>query len=152
SRMTKIVFKHGGTLDKFMGDAVMAFFGNPIFFPDHAKRAVQMALEMKTEMELLCAKWKSEGKESEVGIGMGINTGEVVVGNLGSNEFFDYTVIGDAVNLACRLEAMAKKGQIIISETTYQEVKDFFKIEKLEPVVVKGKTQLVQIYEVIAEL
>jgi adenylate cyclase len=152
SHMTKIVFKHGGTLDKFMGDAVMAFFGNPIFFADHPKRAVQMALEMKKEMEVLCAKWKSEGKESEVGIGMGINTGEVVVGNLGSNEFFDYTVIGDAVNLACRLEAMAKKGQIIVSESTYQEVKDYFKIEKLEPVMVKGKTQLVQIYEVISEL
>lgn len=150
SRMTRIVFKHGGTLDKFMGDAIMCFFGNPIFFPDHPKRAVEMALEMKEEMQKLKQEWKDKGRESSFDVGMGINTGEVVVGNLGSEEFFDYTVIGDDVNLACRLESNAKRGQIIISEIVYQEVKDFFEILKLDPITVKGKAKPVQIYEVLS--
>ncbi|HSP05525.1 MAG TPA: adenylate/guanylate cyclase domain-containing protein [Acidobacteriota bacterium] len=148
SRMTRIVFKHGGTLDKFIGDALMAFFGNPIYFEDHSRRAVAMAREMRIEMQDLKQKWAAEGKENSFDIGMGINTGDVVVGNLGSADFFDYTVIGDEVNLACRLESIAARGQIIISENTYREVKDFFEIHKLEPVMVKGKSQPVQIYEV----
>ncbi len=149
SRMTKIVFKHGGTLDKFMGDAIMAFFGNPIYFPDHARRAVEMAIEMREAMKELKADWARRGKDYPVAVGMGINTGEVIVGNLGSEEFFDYTVIGDDVNLACRLESIAKGGQIILSSATYEEVKDQFELRKLEPVVVKGKSQPVQIYEVV---
>lgn len=148
SRMTRIVFKHGGTLDKFIGDALMAFFGNPIYFEDHARRAVAMAIEMRSEMQELKRKWAVEGKENSFDIGMGINTGDVVVGNLGSADFFDYTVIGDEVNLASRLESIASRGQILISENTYREVKDFFEIKKLEPVMVKGKSQPIQIYEV----
>ncbi len=149
SCMTRIVFKHGGTLDKFIGDSVMAFFGNPVYFDNHAERAVLMALEMKEEMERLKSKWASEGKNHLFDIGMGINTGEVVVGNLGSTDFFDYTVIGDEVNLACRIESVAKRGQVLISSTTYEEIKDKFEIIQLEPVQLKGKSQPVQIYEVI---
>lgn len=150
SRMTRIVFKHGGTLDKFIGDALMAFFGNPIYFEDHAHRAVAMALEMKAEMVELKNKWAAEGKENSFDIGMGINTGDVVVGNLGSADFFDYTVIGDEVNLACRLESVAARSQILISESTCKEVKDSFEIKMLEPVMVKGKSHPVQIYEVLS--
>jgi adenylate cyclase len=149
SRMTKIVFLHGGTLDKFMGDAIMAFFGNPIYFADHARRAVGMALEMREEMKRLKADWKRQGREYPVDIGMGINTGEVVVGNLGSDDFFDYTVIGDDVNLACRLEAIAKGGQIIMSAATHAEVQNDFEFHKLEPVTVKGKSHPIEIYEVV---
>jgi len=149
SCMTRIVFKHGGTLDKFIGDAVMAFFGNPVYFENHAERAVLMALEMKEEMERLKSKWTSEGKNHSFDIGMGINTGDVVVGNLGSTDFFDYTVIGDEVNLACRIESVAKRGQVLISTATYEEVKDKFEIVQLEPVQLKGKSQPVEIYEVL---
>lgn len=147
-RMTKIVFNHRGTLDKFMGDAIMAFFGNPVYFADHAKEAVEMALDMREEMGRMLQYWKDHGKEYNIGIGMGVNTGEVVVGNLGSSDFFDYTVIGDDVNLACRLEAIAKAGQILISQPTYEEIKEHFEVNRLEPVMVKGKSQPVQIYEV----
>jgi adenylate cyclase len=150
-RMTKIVFKHRGTLDKFMGDAIMAFFGNPVYFADHAKAAVEMALDMREEMGRMLQYWKEHGKEYSIGIGMGINTGEVVVGNLGSSDFFDYTVIGDNVNLACRLEAIANAGQILISQSTYEEIKDYFEVNRLEPVMVKGKSQPVQIYEVMGK-
>lgn len=148
-RMTKVVFKHRGTLDKFMGDAIMAFFGNPLHFPDHAREAVDMAIDMRDEMDAMLQFWKNQGKEYTFGIGMGVNTGEVVVGNLGSDDFFDYTVIGDDVNLACRLESIAKKSQILISASTYEEVKDFFEVNQLEPVTVKGKSKPVQVYEVI---
>lgn len=151
SRMTQIVFRHGGTLDKFIGDALMAFFGNPIYFEDHARRAVAMALDMRSEMQELKQKWAAEGKENSFDIGMGINTGDVIVGNLGSSDFFDYTVIGDEVNLACRLESIAARSQILISESTYREVKDYFEIRKLEPVMVKGKSHPVQIYEVLSK-
>jgi adenylate cyclase len=149
SRMTRIVFAHGGTLDKFMGDAVMAFFGNPLYFPGHAKEAVAMALDMKEEMERLLKEREAAGQEASFGIGMGINTGEVVVGNLGSNEFVDYTVIGDDVNLACRLESVAGKGQILISASTYEEIKNDFEVVRLEPVTVKGKSRPVDVYEVL---
>ncbi len=152
SCMTRIVFKHGGTLDKFIGDAVMAFFGNPVFFENHAERAVVMALEMKEEMERLKLKWTSEGKNHSFDIGMGINTGEVIVGNLGSTDFFDYTVIGDEVNLACRIESVAKRGQVLIGASTFEEVKDKFEVVQLEPVQLKGKSQPVQIYEVIRRM
>ena len=152
SRMTLIVFKHKGTLDKFMGDAIMAFFGNPVFFLNHAEEAVNMALEMREEMQKLKMEWSRQGREASFDIGMGINTGEVVVGNLGSKEFFDYTVIGDEVNLACRLESIAKRGQIIISTSTYEEVKGKFETRRLDPVTVKGKSQPIEIYEVTARI
>lgn len=150
TRMTRIVFKHGGTLDKFMGDCIMAFFGNPLPLQDHARRAVSMSLEMREEMKALKEKWTSEGKASSFEIGIGINTGEVVVGNLGSDDFFDYTVIGDVVNLANRIESIAKPGQIIISAETFDEVRDYFEVAKLPPVTVKGKSQPVEIYEVLS--
>ncbi|HEY5038973.1 MAG TPA: adenylate/guanylate cyclase domain-containing protein, partial [bacterium] len=100
--MTRIIFKYEGTLDKFMGDAIMAVYGAPIDMPDHAERAVLSAIEMSEKMKELQAKWKMEGKR-EVNIGIGINTGEAVVGNIGSNERMEYTAIGDNVNLTQRL-------------------------------------------------
>ncbi len=148
SRMTKLVFKHGGTLDKFMGDCVMAFFGNPIPFPDHAKRAVEMALEMIHEIEALKKEWADRGKPHSLDVGIGISTGDVIVGNLGSAEFFDYTVVGDIVNLASRLQSNAQRGQILISASTYEEVKEFVKADPMEPLTVKGKSQPVEVFVV----
>ncbi|HEV8539644.1 MAG TPA: adenylate/guanylate cyclase domain-containing protein [Nitrospiraceae bacterium] len=148
TEMTRILFKHGGTLDKFMGDAVMAFFGNPEPQPDHALRAVLMALEMQECVTGLNQKWSAEGRRT-IGVGMGIDTGDVTVGNLGSKDFLDYTVIGDHVNLACRLEQNAKAGEIIITQATYDEVKHAVEVEPMEPVKVKGKAEPIPIYRVL---
>jgi adenylate cyclase len=148
TEMTGILFKHGGTLDKFMGDAIMAFFGNPQPQPDHARRAVLMALEMQEAMTRLNQKWTAEGRRT-IGVGMGINTGNVTVGNLGSRDFLNYTVIGDAVNLACRLEQNAKAGEIIITQATYDAVKDVVEVESMEPIRVKGKSEPIPIYRVV---
>ncbi|HVZ81743.1 MAG TPA: adenylate/guanylate cyclase domain-containing protein [bacterium] len=146
--MTAIIFKYEGTLDKFMGDAIMAVYGAPIDFPDHAERAVLAALEMSEKMKELQAKWRSEGKR-EVNIGIGINTGEVVVGNIGSNERMEYTAIGDNVNLTQRLESVAEKGQILISSATYEKVKHKVDAVMLDPIKVKGKAEKVVAYSVI---
>jgi len=148
TEMTRILFKYGGTLDKFMGDAVMAFFGNPEPQPDHAARAVRMALEMREAVKRLNQKWASEGRPA-IGVGMGINTGDVTVGNLGSPEFLDYTVIGDTVNLACRLEQNAKAGDILITQATCDEIKDTVEVERMEPIRVKGKSEPVAVYRVV---
>ncbi|TAJ06940.1 MAG: adenylate/guanylate cyclase domain-containing protein [Nitrospirae bacterium] len=151
TEMTRILFQHGGTLDKFMGDAVMAFFGNPEPQPDHALRAVLMALDMQEAIVQLNKKLEAEGRKT-IGVGMGINTGDVTVGNLGSKDFLDYTVIGDAVNLACRLEQNAKAGEIIITQATYDEVKHAVEVEQMEPIKVKGKAEPIPIYRVLRRI
>ena len=148
--MTQLVFKYNGTLDKFIGDALLAFFGDPVPYPDHALRAVKMALEMQQVINRLNQKWLSEGRHS-IAVGMGINTGVVIVGNMGSEEFVDYTVIGDEVNLACRLEENAKGGQILITQNTYDEIKDQIKVTPLEPILPKGKSKPILVYNVGAE-
>ena len=121
TEMTRIVIEEGGTLDKYIGDAVMAEFGAPIVYPDHALRGCRAALRMAAEVERLTAKWIAEGREP-FRIGLGVNTGNMVVGNLGSEQLFDYTVIGDEVNLGARLESLNKDYQtdkhIIISDGT----------------------------------
>jgi adenylate cyclase len=150
--MVEVVFKHEGTLDKFVGDEIMALFGAPIHYPDHAEKACLTALEMAAELERLCTQWRKEGREG-FEIGIGINTGDMVVGNLGSNQLFDYTVIGDNVNLGARLEAINKnfetKYHIIISDSTYQQVKEKALVRQLDSVMVKGKTKPVLIYELL---
>ncbi len=148
TEMTGILFKYEGTLDKFMGDAIMAFFGDPVPQPDQAQRAVLMALEMQEAIARLNQKLTAEGRRT-IGVGMGINTGDVTVGNLGSKDFLDYTVIGDAVNLACRLEQNAKAGDIIITQATYDEVRDVVEVEPMEPIRVKGKSEPIPIYRVL---
>jgi adenylate cyclase len=145
--MTSIIFKYEGTLDKFMGDAIMAIYGAPIDMPDHAERAVLAAVEMSVKMKELQNKWRAEGKR-EVNIGIGINTGEVVVGNIGSMERMEYTAIGDNVNLTQRLESVAEKGQILISSATYEKVKHKVRATMLDPIKVKGKTDKVIAYSV----
>jgi adenylate cyclase len=150
--MVDVVFKHEGTLDKFVGDEIMALFGAPIHYPDHAEKACLTALEMAAELERLRAQWRKEGREG-FEIGIGINTGDMVVGNLGSSQLFDYTVIGDNVNLGARLEAINKNFEtqyhIIISDSTYQQVKEKALVKSLDSVMVKGKTKPVLIYELL---
>ncbi len=145
--MTAIIFKYEGTLDKYMGDAIMAIWGAPIEMPDHAERAVLASIEMGETMKELQSKWRMEGKR-EVNIGIGINSGEVVVGNIGSNERLEYTAIGDNVNLTQRLESVAEKGQILISAATYERVKHKVNAQMLDPIKVKGKAEKVVAYSV----
>jgi adenylate cyclase len=150
--MSKIVVKHGGTIDKFMGDAIMALFGAPLDYPDHAGRACKTALEMKTVMKSLCKEWESQNRPS-LKIGVGINTGEVSVGNMGSDTLFDYTAIGDNVNLASRLEGLNKlyDTQIIISNATAQALEPGFILRELDRVRVKGRRQPVAIFELLGQ-
>jgi len=150
SQQVKIIFKYNGTLDKFVGDEVMAFFGAPgnQHLNNHALVAVRTAVEIQAKMAELQAQWVQEKRET-LQIGVGINTGEMVVGNMGSAERMDYTVIGDNVNLAARLCSAASKNEIIISEPTFALVADHVLVEKLEPISVKGKSKPVSIYRVI---
>ncbi|MFC2048665.1 CHASE2 domain-containing protein [Elusimicrobiota bacterium] len=147
TEMIDIIFKYNGTLDKFMGDAVMAFWGAPAAQEKHAELAVRAAWDMKKKVEELQEKWEKEGLR-KFGIGIGVNTGDAVVGNMGSSEFADYTIIGDNVNLAARLEQNAHSGQLILSASTYEEVKDFVIVEKMRPMRVKGKEKPLEVYEV----
>ncbi|MEW6040639.1 MAG: adenylate/guanylate cyclase domain-containing protein, partial [Elusimicrobiota bacterium] len=150
SAMTDIVFKHSGTLDKFIGDAIMAFWGAPIYSEDHAEKAVECALEMIDKLKELQEEWKRQNKPI-IDIGIGINTGEMVVGNLGSHQRMDYTVIGDNVNLGSRLEGLNKQyaTHIIISEATNEAIKHKFKSKSLGQVSVKGKEKPVTIFELL---
>jgi adenylate cyclase len=151
SEMAAIVKHAGGTLDKFIGDAVMAFWGEPVHHPDHADRAADCALAMQAATARLAARWVAEGKP-DIHIGVGINTAEVIVGNIGSVEHkLDYTVIGDGVNLASRLESANKEFHtgIIISEFTLAKLGDRFAVRALGDVTVKGKERPVAIFELL---
>jgi adenylate cyclase len=140
SKMTDIVFKHEGTLDKYVGDEIMATYNVPLDLEDHAVKAVQTAIEMQKTAQ-------SMGKELKYGIG--INTGEAIVGNIGSSKRLDYTVIGDSVNLGARLCGKAEPNQILISESTNNLVKEFIKTKSIGEIMVKGKEKPLRVYEVI---
>jgi adenylate cyclase len=149
SRMVHVVFEHRGTLDKFVGDAVMALFGAPLDDPEHAEHAVQAALAMLKELEELNRRWAAEGRPT-LAIGVGVNTGDMVAGNIGSETVMSYTVIGDAVNLGSRLESLNKQygTSVIVSDSTRERLKGRYDIRALGDVVVKGKSQPVAIFEV----
>jgi len=147
TEMVEIVFKHGGTLDKFMGDAIMALWGAPIAHEDDADRAMQAALEMQELLGELNQKWASEGRQ-QVNIGIGINFGEVFAGNIGSQQRLEYTVIGDAVNVASRLCSKARGGDIMVSEPLAAALKTPPPLEALEPIELKGKARAVPVYRV----
>jgi adenylate cyclase len=151
TEMTDIVLAHGGVVDKYIGDAIMAFWGAPLPEPEHAKRAVQAALAMRQRCEELRPRWKAE-YGPEVVARAGINTGQAVAGNMGSKHKFNYTVMGDMVNLASRLEGANKPyGTVLmISETTYAQVQDVVEVRELDLLAVKGKQKPVTVYEVLA--
>ena len=146
TEMVGIVFDHNGTLDKFMGDAIMALWGAPLSHEDDADRAIQAAIEMMQVLGDLNAKWESEGKP-HIEIGIGINFGDVFAGNIGSEQRMEYTVIGDAVNVASRLCSKAKAGQVIVSEPFYKALKNPPEVEALEPLELKGKSETVPVYQ-----
>jgi adenylate cyclase len=152
SEMTEIVFKHGGTVDKYIGDCIMALYNVPFEDPEHAVKAVRTGLEFQERTIAVSQRW-----EAKLGValrnGVGINTGEAVVGTLGSRQRLEYTAIGDTINLGSRLESITKeyKTNIIISESTYEHVKDHFVTKELGDVTVKGKTRPVKIYAVLPD-
>lgn len=148
TEMTDLIFENGGTLDKYLGDGIMAVFGAPLTKPDDALRAVKTAQEMQKALARLNQDWEAVGKRS-LKMGVGINTGPVTAGNIGSARRMDYTVIGDAVNLASRLCANAAGGQVLISESTYRNVETKLSARRLEPILVKGKETPVEIYEIV---
>ena len=147
-RMIEVLFKYEGTLDKFVGDEIMALFGAPVSHDDDPLRAVKTAIEMRDELAVFNEERLAAGL-TPIQVGMGINTGECVAGYLGSSQALDYTVIGDPVNVASRLCSVAKTDEIMISESTYEQVKDFVEVEERPPSVVKGKSKPLKNYNVL---
>ena len=150
--MVNTIVDNEGILDKFVGDEIMALFGTPVPLPNPALSACKTALQMRDRLTELQQKWREEGRE-DFEIGIGINTGPAVVGNLGSEQIFDYTAIGDTINLGARLEGINKEYKtakhIIISEFTLEKVQDLVETRYIDEVKVKGKNKAVKIYELI---
>ncbi len=148
-KMSEIIFKNQGTIDKFMGDSIMVLFGAPVQRLDDVERALTCAVEMQMAMSELNLMHKTQGMP-EMYMGIGINTGSVLAGTLGSEHYSEYTVIGDEVNLASRIEAFSLRGQVLISQSTYECCKDFVDISDPIDIHVKGKPQPVSLRELIA--
>jgi adenylate cyclase len=150
--MSSTILSNSGTVDKYIGDAIMAFWGAPNYIENHAVLACISALKCQNFLKELSEKWKNENQPM-FKTRIGLNTGEVTVGNVGYEERLNYTVLGDNVNLASRLEGLNKfyGTKIIISESTYEQAKDFIEVRKLDLVSVKGKSKGVYIYQLISE-
>lgn len=150
SEMTSIVLRNSGTLDKYVGDAVMAFWGAPLPLENHAYLACATAVAMQQRLDELREYWRSE-KDTDIYVRIGINTGDMIVGNIGGKDRFDYTVMGDNVNLASRLEGANKmyNTSIMISEATNDQVCDLFLTRELDIIVVKGKSKPIRVYELM---
>jgi adenylate cyclase len=142
--------REGGMLDKFIGDAIMAGFGVPVPHDDDVDRALRASIAMLTELRRWNVQRASEGR-APIDIGIGLNTDSVVSGNIGSKKRMDYTMIGDGVNLASRLESACKQygAHILVSELTYKKLRGTYRAREIDLVVVKGKTQPVAIYEIL---
>src|SRR5689334_5719310 len=147
SAMTDIIFAHGGTLDKYLGDGLMALFGAPTATPDDASNALNAAVAMQRRMLAINRELREEGFP-EIGVGMGMHTGEVVVGYIGSERRSEYTAIGDTVNTSSRLESNARGGEILISDATAQAAHSRYKLKSREPIMVKNRQQPVKLWEV----
>lgn len=150
TRMTRLILKHHGTLDKYMGDAVMCFWGAPLDLADHASQACQTALDMITELNLINGEWKAKYGLT-IGLRIGLHTGEMNVGNMGSEQVFSYTVMGDNVNLGSRLEGVNNEygTRVMVSEATARAAGDAFLFRPLDYVRVKGKEESVEILELV---
>ena len=149
TRMTDVIIKNGGTIDKFMGDCIMAFWNAPIDDEQHEEHAIDAAIEMQEELNKLNTQLTAEGLP-QINIGIGINTGDALVGNMGSDQRFDYSVIGDAVNLAARLESSSKTlgKTLVIGQDTVKAAKLNHNFEYIDQITVKGKTEEIKVYTV----
>jgi len=151
--MGEIIQQCGGVIDKYIGDAIVAFWGAPVTNEQHAEHAVRAAVRMQKRLEELRQQWREQGR-TELFVRMGINSGAMVVGNMGSRDRMDYTMIGDAVNLAARLEGANKYygSTILVSEFTHAMIQEVFLCRELDRIRVQGKNDAIRIYEVIAEI
>jgi class 3 adenylate cyclase/CHASE3 domain sensor protein len=147
--MTEVVFCHGGTLDKYVGDGILAFFGDPIPFEDHAERAVATAFEMQEQVQALRRNWLV-GRGEDLSIGIGISTGYVTVGNIGSPTRTEYTVIGNHVNVASRLATIAGPQQILVTERTLISVRDHVHARPVDEISLKGVHRRIKIFEIVS--
>src|SRR6185369_1567498 len=147
SAMTEIIFAHGGTLDKYLGDGLMALFGAPTATPDDASNALNAAVAMQRRMLGINRELHDEGFP-EIGVGMGLHTGEVIVGYIGSERRSEYTAIGDTVNTSSRLESNAQGGEILVSDATAKAARSRYKLNPREPIMVKNRQQPVKLWEV----
>ena len=145
-----IIAKYNGVINKFIGDAVLVVFGDPVADKNHAKNAIKCAYEMKDKVKEIRESWFKQGKP-KIDIGIGINTGDAFIGNIGSSNRFEYTVIGDTVNIASRIEDYNKiyKTNILISQNTYNKISQFVDVIKISEVPIKGKRKKINIYEVL---
>jgi len=150
--MSNIIIQHSGTIDKYMGDAIMALFGAPLVLPDHARLACRTALDMVATLKELGGQWAAQGRP-QFRIGVGINTGVVAVGNMGSDRLFDYTAVGDNVNQASRLEGLNKYygTSILLSQATVQSLNGDFILRSADLVQVKGKAKTLEVFELLGE-
>jgi len=146
SSMTDVVFAHGGTIDKYIGDALMALFGAPLPSPTSAADAIRAALEMRSLVQNFRA---PRPGSPPLRVRIGVNTGPVVVGNIGSTRRVEYTAIGDAVNVAARLQAFARPNEICIDETTCAQTSDAFVVEEIGAIDVRNRAKPVAVYKVI---
>ncbi|MBE9185403.1 adenylate/guanylate cyclase domain-containing protein [Microcoleus sp. LEGE 07076] len=145
TEMVEVIFSHEGTVNKFVGDMIVAMFGAPSEVADREKKAIETAIDMQRRIRGMSVGWIADNFLT----GIGISSGEVVVGNIGSPQHMDYTAIGDEVNIASRLQSMAQGGQILVSDRVYSATKDMFEFRKIGCVIVKGKKKSVETFEVI---
>lgn len=145
TQMVEVIFSQQGTVNKFVGDMIVAMFGAPAEVADRERKAIETAIDMQRRIERMSVPWIRDNFLT----GIGISSGEVVVGNIGSPRHMDYTAIGDEVNIASRLQSMAEGGQILVSDSVYSATKDFFEFREIGLVIVKGKKKAVQTFEVI---
>ena len=151
SEMCTIVFANGGTLDKFIGDCMMVLFNAPVSVEDHEYMAVKTAIEMRQRLREMLPKWQEQGIP-EFQVGIGVNTGEAVVGSIGTSSRMEYTAIGDTVNISSRVCGIAKPNQILITDHVFQKVKDRFKTVSMGATALKGKSRQVMVHEVLDDL
>ena len=153
SEMTNLVLEEGGTLDKYIGDAIMAFWNEPLPYPDHADRALRCAVRMQRKMNELNDRWRRSDPAAEtLDVRIGINTGTVVVGNVGGKDRFDYSALGDAVNLAARLEPANKTYNTLVmasENTMHSATPSAYRYRELDLIAVKGKLRPVTVYEIV---
>ena len=144
--LTELVFRHGGTVDKFIGDCIMAVWGAPVEAADHADRALACAEDMMSFLETGRAQWR-ERFGVELRLAIGVNSGDAIVGNIGSDERMEYTVVGDVVNVAARLEALAAPDQVLVAEGTKALASDRFELRRLGARQLVGREKETEVYE-----
>jgi adenylate cyclase len=148
SVLTEVVFRHGGTVDKFIGDCIMAVWGAPVAQPDHADRALAAAEDMMHFLEVAAAEWRKK-YDVEVRLGVGVNSGEAIVGNVGSDKRMEYTVIGDVVNVAARLEGLAAPNQVLVAEGAAKLATDRFELTPVGERNLTGRARSVSVFELV---